>query len=146
VFTERQRDYARLLGEEVYTPALVINGTRMIVGSDRASVRAAIHAAERLPVTAVIARSGGMLTVEIGAFTGSASALVVAYDPVQVTAVGAGENAGRRLRDQRIARALWSRPAQPGRFSLPGIDPAQGAVLLLQDDGGRIIGAADSSA
>ncbi|HYZ23186.1 MAG TPA: DUF1223 domain-containing protein [Rhodopila sp.] len=144
-FTERQRAYARLLGEEVYTPALVVNGARMVVGSDRASVRAAINASGRLPIAAAVARSGGTLTVEIGAFAGSASALVVAYDPIQVTAVGAGENAGRRLRDQRVARALWSRPAQPGRFSLSGIDPAQGAVLLVQDDGGRIIGAADSA-
>jgi hypothetical protein len=145
-FTERQRAYARLLDEEVYTPALVVNGRRMVVGSDRASVQAAMQEAGRLPVPAAITRNGGTLTAEIGAFTGDASALVVAYDPVQMTAVGAGENAGRQLRDQRIARMLWTRPAQPGRFSLDGIDPAQGAVLLLQDADGRIIGAADTGA
>ena len=29
-------------------------------------------------------------------------------------------------------------------ISLPGISPTQGAALLLQDDSGRIIGAADT--
>ena len=34
--TERQRAYADRLGEEVYTPAMVIGGARIVVGSDRA--------------------------------------------------------------------------------------------------------------
>jgi hypothetical protein len=42
--TDRQRTYARLfeLGQ-VYTPQMVVDGTREMVGSDRASVLAALH-------------------------------------------------------------------------------------------------------
>src|SRR5271156_4434603 len=42
--TDRQRVYARLfdLGQ-VYTPQMVVDGAREMVGSDRASVRSALH-------------------------------------------------------------------------------------------------------
>src|ERR1700728_4139457 len=40
--TERQRRYAESLLDEVYTPALVVNGARMVVGSDSSAVQAAI--------------------------------------------------------------------------------------------------------
>ena len=41
-WTERQRHYARALRAEVYTPALVVNGAHMVVGSDAAAVREAM--------------------------------------------------------------------------------------------------------
>ena len=41
-WTERQRSYAKYLRGEVFTPALVVNGAAMVVGSDKASVDRAI--------------------------------------------------------------------------------------------------------
>jgi len=41
--TERQRRYARLFGTPTYTPQLVIDGTREMVGSQRETVLAALR-------------------------------------------------------------------------------------------------------
>ncbi|MDQ2802504.1 MAG: DUF1223 domain-containing protein, partial [Pseudomonadota bacterium] len=43
--TSRQRRYAASLGAEVYTPQLVVDGARQVIGSDRAAVAAALAAA-----------------------------------------------------------------------------------------------------
>src|SRR5260370_1298325 len=42
VWTERQRKYAKALNGEVYTPALVVNGATILVGSDRSAGRRAL--------------------------------------------------------------------------------------------------------
>ena len=47
--TARQKAYARNLGSEVFAPALVLDGTSMVIGSDRAAVETAIAAAGRCP-------------------------------------------------------------------------------------------------
>ena len=39
--TDRQRRYAEALGDEVYTPALVVNGARMVVGGLRTTASSA---------------------------------------------------------------------------------------------------------
>ena len=39
--TDRQRTYARQLGSDVFTPALVVDGQTIVVGSDRAAIEAA---------------------------------------------------------------------------------------------------------
>src|SRR5580704_15223543 len=44
-WTDRQKTYAKYLDGEVYTPALVVNGATMMVGSDKAAVRRAIDQA-----------------------------------------------------------------------------------------------------
>src|SRR5580704_17400830 len=41
-FSRRQSDYARLLGSEVYTPQLVIDGRVQLNGSDGRDIQAAI--------------------------------------------------------------------------------------------------------
>src|SRR5678815_1789072 len=48
--TDRQRAYARQLGQGVFTPALVVGGQAIVVGSDRAAVDSAIGSANGLPV------------------------------------------------------------------------------------------------
>jgi hypothetical protein len=47
--TLRQQAYARQLGSDVFTPALVVDGKTVVVGSDRAAVEGAIAAAGALP-------------------------------------------------------------------------------------------------
>src|SRR5579859_2803882 len=44
--TDRQRDYAGTLGlDSIYTPQMVVDGRRDVIGSDRGSVLAALHQA-----------------------------------------------------------------------------------------------------
>jgi hypothetical protein len=59
--TERQRRYARLFGTPTYTPQLVIDGAREMVGSQRETVLAALRettpaASRRSPSPATAAR------------------------------------------------------------------------------------------
>jgi hypothetical protein len=148
--TDRQRAYSRQLGSGVFTPALVVDGAAVVVGSQSGSVEAAIEAASPLPVAVTISRTEDALTVEIGAAPGPAHALRVVYDPEQATDIGAGENDGGRLREYRIVRGVetlgeWSGAAR--RFTIKPPEPGQGQAILVQsaDLGipGRILGAAD---
>ena len=144
--TQRQQDYAARLRDEVYTPALVVNGTRMVVGSDRSAVRAAIGAANSIVVPVTLHRDGANAIAEVGAAGQPVSALLASYDPERATPVGAGENTGRTLTDYRIVRAatlLGSWDGAARRIPLPQIAAGRGAVVLLQTADLRVIGAAD---
>jgi hypothetical protein len=141
-WTERQRTYARQLRTEVYTPALVVNGTTMVVGSDRRAVATAMRDAPALMVSLSLSRDGTRLVAEVGALPPGATLALAVVDPERSTAVGAGENSGRKLREFRIVREY--RPLEPrvGQSFLPGIAADQAAVLLVQDGAGRVLGAA----
>lgn len=144
--TDRQRRYAAQLHDEVYTPALVVNGARMVVGSGGSAVRAAIGAAGGLPVPVTLRHDGAVTVAEIGAAGVPVSALLAVYDPERATSIGAGENGGRKLTEYRIVRdatpfGTWD--GAPRRIALPAIAPRQGAVLLVQTADLRIAGAAD---
>ena len=144
--TARQKAYARQLDSVVFTPALVVDGSKVVVGSERASVEHAIAAAVALPVSVTISRSADALAVDIGAAPGPVVAQRIVYDRVQATDVSAGENDGRRLHDYRIVRqvetlAEWDGSAR--RFTTKAANVGQGVVVLLQSADLRVLGAAD---
>jgi hypothetical protein len=144
--TDRQRAYARRLGSVVFTPALVVDGGNVVVGSDHAAIETAIEAASALPVLVTLSRSEDGATVEIGAGPGPARALRVVYDPEHATAIGAGENEGQRLHEYRIVREVetlgeWDGSAR--RFAAKAPGPGQGQVILVQSADLRVVGAAD---
>ena len=142
--TERQRRYAARMNAEVYTPALAINGTRMVVGSDRAAVRAAIGGAQALPVTVDLRRTDAGLAARIGPRPAAATVTLIVYDKARATSVGAGENSGRTLKESHIVRSATPVEAasEDVALSLPGIATDQGAVLLIQDQDLAVLGAA----
>jgi hypothetical protein len=144
--TQRQQDYAARLRDEVYTPALVVNGARIVVGSDGAAVSAAIDALGGLAVPVTARREGPGVVAEIGAAGRPVSALLATYVPEHATPIGAGENGGRTLTEYRIVRAAtpldgWDGTAR--RIALPEIGAGLGAVVLVQGADLRVIGAAD---
>jgi hypothetical protein len=144
--TQRQQDYARQLGSVVFTPALVVDGARVVVGSDLEAVEAAITAADTLGVPVALSQTAAGTNVEIGAGAGRARALRVVYDPEQATYVGAGENEGEKLREYRIVREVETLGDLEGaarRFTVKPPGPGQGQVILLQTADLRVIGAAD---
>ena len=100
------REYGRRLGSGVFTPALVVDGAKVVVGSERTSVEAAIVAADALPVTVALSRSGDTIAVEIAAAPGPVRVQRIVYDPDHATEIGAGENDGTRLREYRIVREV----------------------------------------
>ena len=97
--TLRQHAYARQLGSDVFTPALVVDGKTVVVGSDRAAVEGAIAAAGALPDGLTLSRSQGGIAVEVTAGPGAVRAERIVYEPQQATDIDAGENDGQRLRE-----------------------------------------------
>jgi len=143
-YTERQKFYARTLHEDVYTPALVVNGAAIIVGSNREAVRLAIAKAPPPAVAVTLRRQTGGLEAAIGPTSEAVEGSWAIYDPEQTTMVAAGENQGHRLVEYRVVREIVRFGRIGSRLMLPAIPADRGAVLLLQDSAGRILGAADT--
>lgn len=145
--TERQRAYAARLGEAVYTPQAVIDGRKALIGSQAGSVRAQIAASrsgaagDEVPVTML---RDGDLVVHLGAGRGTGRVTLVGFDPSHVTSVPRGENAGRTLAQANVVRSVreigqWSGQAQTLTVPWPA---GEAAAILVQDETGRVIGAA----
>jgi hypothetical protein len=142
-WTNRQRRYAHLLNDEVYTPALVVNGARMVVGSDRSAVQAAMAAPHPFPVGVELKRAEHGLTARLGPRPDNAVVSLLIYDASHSTGVRAGENAGRKLWEPHIVRsASILEPGDATTVSLPDIEPDQGAVLLVQNRDWVVLGVA----
>ena len=141
-WTERQRRYAVRLREEVYTPALVTNGSRMVVGSNSTAVNAAIASATVLPVAVSMRRDSGAVAVQAGPLPAGSAATLIIYDPVQQTPVGAGENTGRTLTETHIVRSATAVQIGSETMTLGPIAANQGAVLLVQAPDLTVLGAA----
>ena len=144
--TDRQRNYARQLGSDVFTPALVVNGKTVVVGSDQAAVEAAIDAASALPDDISLSRTEGSITVEVTAGASGVRAERIVYDPQQATDVDAGENDGQRLREYCVVRdaerlAEWDGTAR--RFTVRPAGPGQGQVILVRSADLQVLGAID---
>ncbi len=159
--TTRQRDYGRALGiAYIYTPQLVIDGKRHVVGSNKGAVKKAIAVskktkAKRVPV-ALSANSSGSLTVRIGessGYHGAATIWLISVDRKHTTSVDAGENRGRTLVNHNVVRDFRSIGRWTGKAMTLQLGPdelastAQGmgdgcAVLVQGNRGkGRILGA-----
>ncbi len=145
--TDRQRRYAALLpSNQVYTPQIVVDGSRDVVGSDRDRVLGAIRAATAKVATtsALASRERDGVKIEIGAGSGAATIWLIGYDEQHRTSVTAGENGGRALLEANIVRSFqsvgrWRGAAVQDLAPLPS---GERAAIILQQDDGRIIAAA----
>lgn len=146
--TQRQRRYASEKGlGSVYTPQMVVDGGAEFVGSDRETALAAIHAAQAQALRSVPVRAErdlDQVKVQIGAGAGSATVLLIGYDPRHQTPVGRGENSGRTLTEANIVRAMVPAGEWRGQaLTLHQTAPAgERLAVLLQSADGRILGAA----
>ena len=106
---QQQRWWAMANGlPDVYTPQLIIDGRRSVLGSDRAAVIAAL----REPRTAVAVQAelrDGVVRVSVPARSTAEAydVYAIAYLPRAETVVARGENAGRTLTEWNIVRS-WS--------------------------------------
>ena len=103
--TDRQKAYASRLSGRVYTPQLVVEGTNEMIGSDRASVAAALRNA-RPDAVAPVSFSANRASVAIGGGAGAGEVVLVRFARSRVTNVPAGENAGRTLQDANGVTAV----------------------------------------
>lgn len=147
--TDRQRSYQRRLGlSRLYTPQMVVDGRIDVVGSDRAGVLPLLGG--RLGGTAVqLSIADGAVIADLPDGQGRGEAVLVALLGKAETAVGRGENAGQRLAEYNIVRAIrpldaWSGKAARHAVKLTALPPDATAVaVLLQEPGqGPVMGAA----
>ncbi|MFM2410568.1 MAG: hypothetical protein RL481_1396 [Pseudomonadota bacterium] len=145
-FTQRQRDYDRgLRGGGVYTPQVVLNGSRAIVGNGKGELAKAIS--ETAGVSAGPEISINEKSAIIGKGSGKATAWLVRFDPkVRDVAIKSGENGGRKLPHRNIVRQLVRLGDWKGKsvsFTLPAASEAglRTAILLQSGTGGPILAA-----
>ncbi len=145
-YTQRQRDYAAALGNKsVYTPQVVLNGTRDIVGNGAGELDRAVAQSEAVSGTPKIVAEKA--SVSLGAGKGNGTLWLIEYDPAtHVVAIGSGENSGRKLPHRNIVRKLsklgtWN--GQAARYILPAKSKGNYDRVLLVQRGhsGRILSA-----
>ena len=156
--TARQKAYMHALGTSyVYTPQMVINGERHVVGSNRTAVDEAISAARDTPGphvrVALTAESNGKVHVMIpaSAVAEPASILLVLFDKEHETSVTAGENTGREIANYNVVRGFAKLGEYRGKLTnlviapdqvTPPLSVSDGCAVLLQSDrSGAIVGA-----
>ena len=155
--TDRQQAYAKAWGSNnIYTPELVVNGRKDVVGSNGADANSAIgQASLGIPVS-LKADSDGMLDVDVDGKPGEHQSgvwLVTFIDRAEVN-VERGENAGHKLAYSQVVTGrhilgMWD-PTNGAHLKLP-LDEvltgqSNGAVILVQGERnglpGPIMGAA----
>ncbi len=109
-FTERQRDYSAALKAEVYTPQMIVGGTRPLVGNEeREALRAIRDAAKQSPAPLRIEtqKDGPKTRIEVTRDGPSQGALylALAYDAKE-SQVLRGENAGHGLSHVAVVYSL----------------------------------------
>ena len=146
-YTARQWEYAKAGGRgQVYTPQIIVNGRKAIVGGRRAEVDQAIAASDRGAGGPQIVSRGGKLLIGKGTGT-KATVWLVRYDPRVVNvAIRAGENGGRTLPHRNVVKTLTPLGSWSGAqaiFALPAAPAGLASAVLVQNgSGGPIIAAA----
>jgi hypothetical protein len=140
----------------VYTPQIIVNGQAEFVGSDRASIDAAI-AGSALPVPVTMRHGDGTVEIEVGArpipTTWPATIRLVLLTSETEVKIARGENAGSTIDYYNVVRAMrpigmWDGDAV--KITLPEhelmVDGVNACAILVQEDRpkgpGAIIGAA----
>ncbi len=143
--TDRQRAYTRqLTGGRIYTPQIVVDGTREMIGSDRDAVLGALRAA-RPEAAAAVDFAADRRAVTVGPGNGNGKVLLVRFAQHRITRVGGGENARRVLEDANGVESLtilgtWT--GAPLDFTIDPPAPGEGIAVLVQAADGEILGAA----
>jgi len=111
-YTQRQSEYSDLLGSQLYTPQVIVNGETEFVGSDERTLREKLvhtitgKATAQIAITAREANGSLFINYTI---TGNYKPAVLRLAQVQKKAVRQikrGENQGRTLTHWQIVRAL----------------------------------------
>lgn len=154
-FSQRQYDYAKARGDmDVFTPQMVVNGEKQMVGSQRSEVFAVLEQSRRAawPVAVSIDDGGKELAVSLGAAAAGMEGTLWVMPILERTSVKIekGEMAGREITYVNVVRklvpaAMWKGEAT--RIALPkdGLmtPDATGCVALLQTGkAGPILGCA----
>ena len=149
-FSARQKSYSNMRGDrDVYTPQVIVNGTRQVIGSDRGKIDTAIDDTRRnaavmsVPVSLTV--SGKQVHVAVagsdkGPHAARGEVWICSVSMAVPIAIGRGENRGKALTYYNVVRnwlkvgdwtgaaANWTVPLE--NLSRDGVDAA---VVYLQD-------------
>lgn len=145
-YTARQYTYAPALGERgPFTPQMVINGTKSLVGNRLGEVEAGIVAAAPLDGPA-LTLADGQVQIAAAVAAGPADIWLVRYDPKVVEVpVARGENTGRTLPHTHVVHDLQKLGQWDGSaLTLSVAEASAGlstAVLVQLPNGGPILSA-----
>ena len=143
--TDLQSHYASLRGSmEVYTPEAVVDGRAQFVGSDQATMAAAIARDGATPVS--VSTSNGRVSVHVGSGTGVATVWLFGFNPERTTKVQGGENGGTTLTEVNVVCSitrLGSWNGQPLERSI-SVPAGTKFATLVQRSYGTILGAAEN--
>jgi len=162
-FSKRQEFYASRVGnDEVYTPELVVDGTRALVGSNWPKAEIAIKQSLRevkIPVRVTAARNGGKARIDVNVQLNTTRKqavvyLALAHDHAR-SQVASGENAGRDLSHVAVAYSIQEiATLEPGSnfekalaVSLPPnstVGDARAIVFVRTARAAQVIGAAQT--
>lgn len=149
-YSDRQRAYAKSWGSSrIYTPQMVVNGAKGVVGSHRSEVHGALDGAA-LPLAVEIARDGDMLKVSIPPNTSLEDAVVwmVTYLDRADVAIDTGDNAGKsmvytQVVTDRQVLGMWEGTTGASlKLPLPEIldDGSTGIAVIVQQENGGLPG------
>ena len=157
-WSERQESYARAFGtNRVYTPMMVIDGRRDLVGSRAIEVREAIAQRRSAPTTAELlvetAVAAGTVEVRVRItpvhkLASKTDVVLLVYENGHSTRVTRGENARRTLRNDFVVRERLVEPLREGemvfhqKLAQDWEPDALGVAVLLQEHDSRHILAA----
>ena len=159
-YSKRQRDYAMTIdGSSVYTPQLIINGGKELVGSDVAKVSAEVSNQLKVPASVHISidkivKQDKNITVNftLDRFVKFTTVQVALIQKQVNTNILRGENGGLKLTNYNVVRDFNSIAAGDTalsvKLSIPaGFNDSDFAVVLYaQDDAsGKITGATQKS-
>ncbi|HQY42897.1 MAG TPA: DUF1223 domain-containing protein [Paracoccaceae bacterium] len=151
IYSKRQKAYARARGEKmVYTPQIVVNGTRTLVGVDATGLAALLRTdTSRALIELDIERSGDSLSVRAagdGAVPAGSFVQLVRYIPQATVQIERGENAGRSITYSNVVTSwqqvvVWD-GTEPLDLTL-NVPGDLGVAVLIQAPGpGQMVAAA----
>lgn len=148
-FTARQRAYqSRFRLREIYTPEVIVAGSKEAAGSDKEKLHELIEdegrRARRGPQLR-ITRQGERVSVGSGAVPrGGLEAWLIRYDPMRrEVKVDRGENRGRTVVHRNLVREVvrlgtWSGQPRVYKAPAPKSDDLVSIVVLQEPRGGRV--------
>jgi hypothetical protein len=153
-WSQRQGDYVRALKlSSAYTPQVVVNGTRQMVGSSTNEVLRAIdEESRRTPEgTIALALTDTGVTVRAQSAVPNVDVLVAIAEESVTTDVKRGENGGRTLVNDAIVRKLVQVGTLNGKSAIEkelpiALEPRMSVAAFLQERGTRRILAATFAA
>lgn len=151
-YSERQRNYARKLKANVYTPQMIVNGAQVFVGSNKSLSAEAIKLATAQQAKYKIEIDE--LTVEAGKVSFNYKVNEIATDAMLNVAlvernienyVSRGENQGKTLHHDNVVRAFETLPLKlSGKLQIELKDVKQincSIILFVQDKDLQVVAA-----